>query len=577
MYAISVKDVTKSFGDRSIFKNLTFDISVGERIGIVGNNGTGKTTLANMIFGIEKQDAGEIIRYKKDIKIGYLFQSTSYNTTTFNEIFLDGTQTKTSDFLKVSSQLGIEKMQEWDSDRVSGLSGGEKTKLALANIWVSKPDIMILDEPTNHLDFQGVEWLIAEMKKFQGTVLIISHDRYFLDQSVNKIIEIEDGETHEYYGNYSFYRDEKKRKYENQLHQYETKQKKQARIQSEIKRLKTWSDKAHREAGKGGTPSENRQAGRKEFDGVKAKKIDKQVKSKIKRLEKIETDGIEKPIEEQSIHFQFDSMNKRGKRLVEASGITKKYGDKKLYSESSFYVQSGEHIGLIGPNGCGKTTLVKMLLKKEDVSGGDFWISPTAKIAYLSQDVNDMDESKNVIEFIDMSVRQERIAAYTLLAQMGFEGDALKKPIRTFSLGERTRIKLAKLILQENDVLILDEPTNHLDLSSRQQLENTLLQYKGTILLISHDRYMIESICTTLLVFKDGKINRVAKNFKDYQLEEKQLQSVAQIEEEKLLLENRLQYILGELSKLSVTDPDYKILDEEFKELIKKKRSYANE
>jgi macrolide transport system ATP-binding/permease protein len=582
MTLISCRGVKKSFGDLTVLQDVNFDIANRERIGLVGMNGAGKTTLANIIFGSLQQDGGTVTHHRQQMKIGYLLQSTSYTVNTYYSMIDNGDDEIAGDkFLELTSHLGLKKVQEWNAERFDGLSGGEKTKLAIAHIWASKPDILLMDEPTNHLDFQGVEWLINELKIYTGTTLIISHDRFFLDKTVERIIELEEGASINYPGNYTFYREEKGRRFQSQLHEYEEQNKYEQKIESEINRLKNWSSKAHREAGKVGKMAEMR--GTKEFYRSKAKSMDKQVKSRIKRLEKIEIEGVKKPKEEAKVRFDWNSPEKRGRRIVEAGQISKAYGERTLFGESSFYIQRGEKIGLLGPNGCGKTTLIRMIIGRETVDSGQLWVSPTTKIAYLTQDVTDLDldSERTVLDLIQdtHAIRDEAGKARTLLANMGFEEVMLKKPINQLSLGERTRIKLAQLIMREQDLLILDEPTNHLDLTSREKLEQTLISYSGTLLVVSHDRYFLEKTCDKLLVFADGKIQNVESGFKEY-LEKAELKKTAPMgnrdhQEEQMIVENRIAFLLGEISRHSPGDSEYEALDLEFKQLIVQKKQLS--
>lgn len=574
---LSCRGIKKDFGEVSLLKDINLDIAMGERVGLVGHNGSGKTTLANIIFGSSEKHGGDILWNQKDVGIGYLMQSTFYTSTTFNKMFSNNNNKHSlRNFLETSSYLGLEKVQDWNDERLRGLSGGEKTKLALASIWVSKPDLLLLDEPTNHLDFSGVQWLIEELKKYYGAILIISHDRYFLDKSVNRIIEIEDGQINNYRGNYSYYRDEKKRRYESQLHGYLVQEKYKEKIAQDIDNLKGWSSKAHKQSRQKALEI----SGRKEYFRAKAKKMDKQVKSKLKRLEKIEIEGIEKPKEEERVNFIFKDAEKRGKRVLEARDITKAYGERVLFRDSSFYISHGDKVGVFGPNGCGKTTLIKAIMGEEILDSGDLFVSPSAKISYLSQDVLDLDGEKTILNLLDVATKEERSMARTLLANMGFNKEMVKKPVKTLSLGERTRLKIAQLILGENNLLILDEPTNHLDIHSRERLEETLEAYNGTILLVSHDRYMMERICDKIIVFKDNEIQRIESGLREYLNKLDNGESNNKVgdrgknnKEENLILENRIAYLLGELSRFSPKDPEYQKLDLEFKELIKRKRN----
>lgn len=560
---VKVRELSKSFVDRKILDNIQFDIKNGERIGLVGYNGTGKTTLANILFGKIMPDKG-IIEKSSELKIGYLLQSIDYELNDFQE-FLE------NDLLLHTSQLGLTKVTEWEEKRLDHLSGGEKLKLALSMVWASKPDFLILDEPTNHLDIKGIEWLISELKEFQGPVLIISHDRYFLDMTVTRVFELENGKVHFYNGNYSDYRKEKQLRNENQKHQYTVQKRYKENIEKQMEQLKNWSDKAHRDSTKQGSASERRQLGFKEFHRVKAKKIDNQVKSKMKRLQsELEKNKVEKPVEEGKIRFQFDSRGKRGKRIIEADMLSKSFDNRTLFQNSQFYINHGERIGLIGKNGCGKTTLIRMILGEEPVTDGELWRSESLKIAYLSQDVQDLPEGKWAIEALGFTDKQDIFRARTLLANLGLKEELITKPIGTLSLGERTRVKLVDLLMKEYDVLILDEPTNHLDLPSREQLETTLSEFTGTIITVSHDNYFLNKLCDRLLVFENQSIKRLEMTPEDFLYGGRKNKGK---KEDLMVIENRLASILGELSLIDQKDPKYLLLDKEFNELLKKKRN----
>lgn len=618
MTMLTLKQVMKQYGDKTVLTKVDAAVASKERIGLVGMNGAGKTTLAELIFGTEQPDGGKIVRHAATMRIGYLRQSTSYTMHMFNGMFVGAdmnaipeedesavasvdanldSSAENERFFELSSHLGLQSLQAWDGGRLAGLSGGEKTKLAIARIWASKPDLLLLDEPTNHLDFQGVDWLIGELKRYEGAAIIISHDRYFLDATVGRIIELEDGVSVDYPGNYTFYREEKARRYDSQLHQYNEQRKYERKIEEEIAKLREWSDKAHRDS----TKHEGPKMGAKEYYRMKAKKKDQQVKSRIHRLQKIEIEGVKKPKEEAQVTFGWDDPGKRGRRIVEASRIGKRFGERELFRESSFTIQRGERIGLIGPNGAGKTTFIAMMTGTSPVDEGELWLSPSARIAYLTQDVTDLNEDATVLRLMQESFAQRSDVgkARTLLANMGIDEDMLVKPIRQLSLGERTRVKLAQLILQEHDMLILDEPTNHLDLASREQLEAALGSYGGTLLVVSHDRYFVEKLCDKLLVIADGRIVRHEEGFAAYtnrvseaagskelnrsakakgsersstiQKEEEHL-SKQKREEERMLLANRISFLLGEISMLKPTDAQYAELDRELSESLARKK-----
>ncbi|WP_338786790.1 ribosomal protection-like ABC-F family protein [Metabacillus sp. FJAT-53654] len=562
MFILQARNLKKHFGEKPVLEDLTFDLNKNDRIGLVGANGAGKTTLANLIYGDIEPDQGTINR-NPQMRIGYLLQSVDYTVNDDNQL--------SAEFLERASELGLKKVHSWQEERFEHLSGGEKLKIALAQIWATNPDILILDEPTNRLDFQGVNWLMNQLQEFNGTVILISHDRYFLDKTITKVFELDLGKLTIYNGNYSTYRIEKQKRYEDQLHQYDVQQKYKARVEGQMAQLQQWAGKAHR--------TMRDQEGFKEYHGVKAKKLDNAINSKMKRLnQELEKNKVDKPIEEKKVRFQFEASKKRGKRIVEAKSLSKTFSNRMLFKESHFYVNHGERIGIIGPNGSGKTTLLNMLLGNETITSGELSISASLNIAYLSQDIADMPISQTAIEALNLSEKDKLFQARTTLANMGMKADKLTQPIGTLSLGERTRIKLTNMLLCENDLLILDEPTNHLDLASREQLEETISKFPGTILIVSHDYYFINKLCNKLLVIEDRKIKRLEMNLEQYELKKKQQITPDKqlLEEELLRVNTEISAVLGELSLLSPESEKYKELDASFLSLTKNKQDLMN-
>lgn len=545
---IECKNINKEYGDTSILKNINFDIDLGEKVGIVGSNGMGKTTLANIIAGRSEATSGDVIWHKNGIKIGYMKQAT--------------------DYIEINNTL----------------SGGEKTKKLLNEIFYGTYDVLLLDEPTNHLDYKGANWLIKKVNEFNGTVIIISHDRYFLDKCVNHIVEIENCKLTNYNGNYSWYRQKKKKDYQDTLHLYEEQEKIKENIKDQIDNLKEWSSKAHRESAKKAIETGNKKGG-KEYNRVKAKKMDNQIKSHIKRLEKIEVTGIEKPKEEIKVLFQIDESKKIGSVVVQAKDISKKFDNRVLFEKSSFYIKHKEKIGVYGVNGCGKSTLIKAILDQTNIEG-DLYVSKTRRIGYLSQEVTGLNENATILELFDFNNRKEQGELRTKLNLMGFNAESLSKKIDHLSLGERMKLKLLLMINQKCELLILDEPTNHIDLHVREQLEEMLESYNGTIILVTHDRYMMEKICDKLLVFEDKKIIRYEYGLREYleYIERNKVKNKSNskvknkidnkskdenvFKESKMLLDNKIAYIIGALSQCNPGSEEYIKLDKEYTELI---------
>ncbi|PQD97228.1 ABC transporter ATP-binding protein [Pradoshia eiseniae] len=562
MNIISLRGIKKSYGDHQLLTNVTLTVQANERIGLIGKNGAGKTTLANILAGDIECDEGTLEFRNEFIKIGYLRQSVEYTSRTMQAMV----EARAEDGLfTFTSRLGMEKLPAWEEKRFEHLSGGERIKLALAYVWSSKPDVLILDEPTNHLDQAGMDWLIEELASFEGAAIIISHDRYFLDQTVTRIFEIEEGVAHEYRGNYTSYRAQKEERRRIQQHQYETQQKDIRRIQQQIAQLTNWSEKAHSQSTK--------QEGYKEYYRAKAKKMDIQVKSKKKRLEaELNKHQAAKPVEEAKIEFDFLGRGKHGKRLLEARDIKKKYGERILFENSHFYMKHGEKIALTGANGTGKTTLIKIILKEECLTSGELWASPSLKIGYMSQDAGDLPLEKKPVDAIGLHSRDEINKAKTILVNLGFDREHLDVPVSSLSLGQRIKVKLTGLLLEGYDLLILDEPTNHLDLESREQLEKTLSVYPGSLLVVSHDRFFTEKLCTKKLHIENRRIRRIEGiNVHDRPKQESQSN-----EEDWMVNELKLTEVLGKLSSLSRDDASYQELEKEFQRLTQEKLIMRN-
>lgn len=570
---LSFKNIKKDFDNVEVLKDISLDIKKNKKIGIVGRNGAGKSTLVDIIFGLSERDEGNIIFHQPEIKAAYLRQNASYelNILCKENIEKDKEITLNRNMLKYTSQLGLEKFYTWDNVRVNNLSGGERTKVSLANIWNFKPQLLILDEPTNNMDFKGVNWLLSELKKFNGSVIIISHDRYFLDKAVDEILEIEDGKSIIFEGNYSFYKEEKERRFKSQLNQYKKEQNYREKIQEDIDNLKNWSEKAHRESRKKALGTGNKMGG-KEYFRVKAKKKDMQVKSKIKKLEKLKVDGVEKPKEDKKIYFEFNSNAKGGKRLLEFENVSKAFGKNVLFNNSSFYINRGEKIGIFGENGTGKSTLIKIIIGEEKLNNGEMWISNSLKIAYLSQNVVDLDSEITPLELIGELPREEMGKVRTMLFNMGLSNRILDTKIKYLSFGEKMKVKLAGFILKNYPLIILDEPENHIDLPSREQLEEALINYEGTVIIVSHDRYMMERVCNKMIVIENKMIKRYEKNIKDINLRESHNSLTNdELKSKLMVIENKIAEVLGKLSIIANKDEKYLELEEQFNILLKEK------
>ncbi|MBZ9534117.1 ABC-F type ribosomal protection protein [Cytobacillus oceanisediminis] len=523
--------------DTTIFEKINASVQQGEVIGIIGKNGAGKSTLLQLINKDMVPTEGHI-KWVKDDTVAKMVEQETENYA-FKE------ENPVEKKLLEKWQVPINDFQK--------MSGGEKLKARLAKGFAFETDLLLLDEPTNHLDEQSMKLLQEQIKTYKGTVILVSHDRYFLDEVTSKIWSIENKQLIEHKGNYTSYMEVREQKRLTMQREYDKQQKKIKQVEGQMKELTSWSHKAHAQSTKQEFP--------KEYYRSKAKRMDAQVKSKQKRLEKeLEKNKVERIEEDYKVIFSIEANKKVGKRFLEIKDLSKTFGSRVLFEKGNVMIKHGEKVAIIGPNGSGKTTLLNIILGKEKAEG-EVWISPTANIGYLTQEVFDLPLEQTPEQLFFKETFAERGKVQTLMKHLGFMASQWKEPIKNMSMGERVKCKLMAYILEEKDVLILDEPTNHLDLPSREQLEETLSQYNGTLIIVSHDRYFLEKTTTTKLVIAEGTIQR--------QWTESPKQERDNKEELRLKLETERQEVLGKLSFMTPKDKDYAELDRKFLELTR--------
>lgn len=528
MTDISVQNIVKAFEeDNNILDGLSFEISEGERVGLLGRNGAGKTTLFRVITGELTSDEGEVVMPKHK-RVGMISQIPRFPQgytaedvlkTAHEHIYkmrerMEDLQQRMAiepsdavlreydniaaefelndgyelDRLRNTVANGLQIPQSQRAQEFDTLSGGEKTRINLARLILENTDILLLDEPTNHLDMTATEWLEEYLKKFKGTVLVISHDRYFLDQVVTRTIEIVDGKAEFYSGNYSFYVDEKQRRYEEQLRRYE-------KEQSEIKRLQDAADRLY-QWGTG-----NKKLMQKSFA----------IQSRIERMRK-----TDRPVKERKIKAQFGEKEFHADEVMSIVGLTKSYGDKTLFSDVELEIKGGERIAIIGDNGTGKSTLLKILMKEESPDSGIVRIGPAVKSAYLPQIIKFKNPHRNILDTMLYDENYSPQAARNRLGAFKFSGEDVYRPVSELSGGEQSRLRLCILMKEDINLLILDEPTNHLDIISREWIEDAVEEYDEALLFVSHDRYFVQRFATRIWVLEDGKITDFRGTFEKY-------------------------------------------------------------
>lgn len=538
-----LNSISITFGDNEILQNVNVVIPANAVIGIVGGNGEGKSSLLTVLSKEALPSIGKVEWIGKSPSISYFKQEDEQFDQTEYE----------HDERSYFSKWTVPEEREY-----AHLSGGEKMKRRLSRVFAENSQVLLLDEPTNHLDQDSLSFLQKQILSHSGTCILVSHDRYFLDEVADYIWEVENKNLTVYTGNYSTYRDKKAERLLTQQRLYDAQQSKIQQVEKQITELKNWSTKAHAESTK--------QEFNKEYYRVKAKKMDVQIRSKKKRLElELTKNTVDKPDQEKEVSFSIDGNKKKGKRVIEVKNLRKDFEKRTLFQNASFTILAGERLGLLGSNGSGKSTFFRMLLGEESFQG-ELWKTESMNIGYLRQTVFDLPEDQTPFEFFGPTDFKARGLIQTLMTNLGFSKEHWSRPISTMSMGERVKLKLMEFMLDQKVVLLLDEPTNHLDLPSREQLEKTLSTYPGTILLVTHDRYFLEKLTNKLLVIENKLMRKLEMNYNEWM--HKNNESL--LEKELLTLETERQAVLGELSFLKNNDPKYNKLDVQFNELTKK-------
>lgn len=598
MLELALNGVVKYFGSNLILKNITFDVQGGEKVGLVGRNGSGKSTIMKLIYGEEKHDSGSIM-IKKGTKVGYLAQVPEYpkgytveevlNTAfvalgiieeqlkkleekmnSLKDIELERALIQYSDLQHRYELIGgYEKKEKvskvctglsFDSDFLTqpfdNLSGGEKTTVILGKILLENPDLMLLDEPTNHLDVNAIEWLEDYIKSYKGMVIIVSHDRYFLDRVVTKVIEVEDMECETYEGNYSAFVKTKENELMLQFEAYEDQQKKIKAMEKAIKELRDWAIRADNN------------------------KFFRRAASMQIRLNKI--DRIEKPVlERTNMKLSFNNSNRSGQEVIKINSIFKSYENKELLKGADLLIRFGERIALIGENGSGKSTLIKLLLGEETADSGNASLGANVKVGYLPQNVVISKEEMTVLECFreDITISEGKAREY--LAKYLFYGEQVYKKVKNLSGGEKSRLKLGKLLYENINLLILDEPTNHLDIDSIETLEEALEEFCGTIFFASHDRYFINKLSSRIIALEDKKLINYLGDYEYYRQKKAELkQEVKEIKPKKKEKPKKLKEVNEnkklEIERLKLED-NIAILEGEIREIDEKMNSLCSD
>ncbi|SEK02786.1 ABC-F family ATP-binding cassette domain-containing protein [Bacillus thuringiensis] len=536
MILLQVNGLSKLYGAETILANIKLEVQTKDRIALVGRNGAGKSTLLKIIAGELSHDGGEIIK-PKDVSIGYLAQNTGLETslTIWDEMLTVFThlQQMETKLRKLEQEMGKEENfsneaiyerlladydqlqlnykdqggYQYEADirsilsglgfpvethqtTISTLSGGQKTRLALGKLLLTKPDLLILDEPTNHLDIETLTWLEQYLQGYPGAILIVSHDRYFLDKLVTQVYEISNKESRRFVGNYSKYLDLKSALYDQEMKRYE-------KQQDEIAKLEDFVQK-----------------------NIARASTTKRAQSRRKQLDRMEL--LTRPLgDSKSASFHFDIEKQSGNDVLQVKDATIGYEEDPIIEHVTMRLTRGDSVALVGPNGIGKSTLLKSIVNKLPLLNGNVSFGSNVSVGYYDQEQANLTSSKRVLnELWDEYPLQPEKEIRTTLGNFLFTGDDVLKPVSSLSGGQKARLALAKLMMQKSNLLILDEPTNHLDLNSKEILENALIDYPGTLLFVSHDRYFINRVTTTVVELSTEGAQEYLGDY-DYYVEKK--------------------------------------------------------
>lgn len=538
MLILDVNKISINFGYSSLFEDLEFSLNEGEKISVVGSNGCGKSTLLKMIAGLEQCDKG-MISIKKGAKVVYLDQTApdKYDDrlvkdilegafenllkiqfemeSTLHKLESESDNRKQDKLLNHYGHLqekfqneggydietnigivcsGLDISREMQMKNYNYLSGGEKTLVHMAKSLLQKPDLLLLDEPTNHLDIVKIEWLENYIKIFKGAVVIVSHDRAFLDNISNKILELNYGEANVYHTNYTGFLKEKKDQFEKQMADYKSQQEYFNKLEKQAKRFA--------------------EAGMATNSTVMTKKAAVMF-NKLER-EKAKTE-IKKPVENKKIKMGFDELQKSSKRIFELKDLTVNAGERKIVDKLNMFVCMGERVAIVGPNGSGKSSIIKTILGTQELPiTGEVVVSPSVKIGYLPQIIEFKDEKQILLDYFreEAGVSEER--GRSILARFLFDKEEVFKRIGSLSGGERIRLRLAILLQQQINTLIFDEPTNHIDIPTKESLEEAIENFEGTIIAVSHDRFFINKFAEKIVEVENGKETTYIGNYEYY-------------------------------------------------------------
>lgn len=563
---INFTELSKSYRGKRVFEKISGHISDGDKVGLVGVNGVGKTTLAKLLAGLEEKDSGTITYSPSYIKVLYIEQYPVFdeNITVYDEALrvalksYDNRAHVEAIVKKNLVKVGLGE-NKWRQKAIS-LSGGEKTKLALFKACVAEFDFLILDEPTNHLDMKSLAWLEEFVLKISKPILVISHDRFFLDKVANKIWELTPQELKAYDGNYSSYKIQKENEIKSLTKEYNKQQMRISHLKQEVNDRRSWYNSAHKGAGTN------------DYYRSRATKHARVLKAKQRQLERIEREKIDKP--KKPVSPAFDIINKSitgrkfPKFLVQGKNLSKSFGNRQIFQDVSFDIKPQDKIALLGENGVGKSTLLKIICGLDKDFSGKLKISPSVKIGYFAQELDNLNNEATILDDVLVegnTVEETRL----LLASLLFRGDDVFKKIGNLSMGEKGRVAFAKLILSGAHLLVLDEATNYMDIVSKEKMEEALEEFEGSIIFVSHDRYFIKRLANRIFTIEDRKLYCFEGDYEYYLAKNKYQKAQKEIGADFRLISDNIKRLELELAFLSGKLDE--TVDEEEKEKLNEK------
>lgn len=481
----------KEYQERVVLDGVSFTIQDNDKLGLIGPNGSGKTTLLKILAGVESPDKGTVVKVPQNLSVGYIPQVADLpKEKTVVEGLTDSLKLEDKEIYKIYIALADLGINQVALTEFGKLSSGQRTKIYLARLLIQTPDILLLDEPTNHLDIESLSWLEDYLESYKGAYIAVSHDRRFLDNTVKTILELEAGKIKVYGGDFSFYKQQKEIEREAQLRNFIAQEKKVERITERVRIMKNKTQQL--EARTSGADHYMRR--KAALSASKAKSTEKML------LKQLEEGGVEKPAAIPELTLMFKPKQESSKTVVFMDKISKTFRDQTLFKDFSLVINNQDRLALVGPNGCGKSTLIKLILSELKPEEGQTQMGNNVNVGYLAQEHTAISSSLSLLDYVVTQSKLDKTSAFRLMKRFLFSDEDLKNEVSNLSSGQKSKLALALIMASGANFIILDEPTNHLDILSREAVEEAIVSYPGTLLIVSHDRYFLDRIKPTKII-----------------------------------------------------------------------------